>query len=161
MRSLGSINCIAPVKSVKLQCFTLTESLIAVSNKINLSPLIELASLLYSSFCNEKSSCYEFRFGSQHALYIAHLNLQFQLICLLGSSFDAKSVPCFTCIDKPMLKKIIHFFFCHNRHFVSLYMLTSLVITLKCVMERKTHKYISKLEEAELIPILVQLTFGV
>lgn len=146
---------------MKLQCFTLTESLIAVSNKINLSLLTELASLLDSSFCNEKSYCYEFRFGSQHAFYITHLNLRFQLICLLRGSFDAKFVPCFTCINKPMLKKITHFFFCHNRHFVSLYMLTSLMITLKCVMERKTHKYIFKLEEAELIPILVQLTLGV
>lgn len=40
-------------------------------------------------------------------------------------------------------------------------MLTSLMITLKYVMEWNTHKYISKLEKAELILILVQLTFGV
>lgn len=40
-------------------------------------------------------------------------------------------------------------------------MLTSLMITLKCVMERKTHKYISELKEAELIQIIAQLTFGV
>lgn len=34
------------------------------------------------------------------------------------------------------------------------------MVTLKSVMEWKTHKYVPKLKEADLIPFLTQLAFG-
>lgn len=68
----------------------------------------------------------------------------------------------FTCIHKPMLKKKPQstIFYYQKMAFCILVCSKEYQVTVKCVMERKTNKYVSKLKEADLIPFLTQPTFG-